>query len=243
MTLVKHLNNLFELYGNRNAMYMRGDMRAMFLHNAVRTLSKLIRNKTQNKDILAASLASIFARTAAFADSFVNLPVIEALCEKYPSMYCAYCTHSPCICEVDRKQEVTLASVSPAQMAWPVKEWVYHIKVMYGQNNREQGIYFVLVRFTEEMHEAESAHLFDDPSNPKINLTERRQMIAREFADVFAWIFALADILELDLDRELEHRYGGSCHRCGCRPCNCVSPLALERRANPIRGPHTTTLE
>ena len=234
MNLRETVLSLFELYGLRNAMYLRGDMRAMALHNRIRSFCKMIRENKWSKDELSGALASVFARTIAYADSFIELPLVESLCEKYPGTNCAYCHSFPCECKKSREGQIRLASVSSLQLEWTITDWIKHMEDVYGAKNRERGIDFMLLRLMEEMHEAEDAHLFDGTRNPNITLTVRRQNIAREFADVLAWIFAIAGVLKLDIQKSVEERYGGKCQRCHKRPCDCLSPSAYAKRANPI---------
>ncbi len=120
-------------------------------------------------------------------------------------------------------------------MQWTISQWIKHFNDLYGANNRARGIDHALLRLIEEMHEAEGAHLFDCTRNLRMSLSERRLNVAREFADVLAWIFSIAGMLELDLEKAIIQRYGGVCERCRKRPCDCGSPLLYDRRANPIR--------
>lgn len=226
--------SIFELYGHRNAMYLRGDIRAMYLDDRVRSFFKKIRKEETDKNVLAHILASMFSRTLAYADSFVDIPLVRALCEKYPSSGCAYCGGKPCICDPNRKGTIVLAYADRYQMEWDVNRWVDHMHEVYGANNRNAGIYFAICRLNEEIDEAKAAHYLDEISNPNITLPMRRMNIAREFADVLAWIFSIAAMLDLNLGSAIQERYGGSCSRCTKRPCECGSPFELAQRANPV---------
>lgn len=235
MNLEESIKSIFELYGPRNAMYLRGEARAFFLHERIREFCKRIRNNDLNKGVLAEILASIFARTLAYADSFIDLPLVEALCLKYPSFGCAYCGEMPCDCGAARLGKAEIAvTVSPEQLGWTVRRWIEHMGAVYGAKNKERGINFMLLRFIEEVHESEAAHLFDAIADPDVTLHVRRENLAREFADAFAWIFSIAFVMELDLQTAIERRYGGVCFSCNKRPCNCPSPFVKCKRSNPV---------
>jgi len=232
VSLLVTIASLFELYGRRNAMFLRGDMRVIFLDERVRSFFKAIRKEEKDKTRLANLLASTFSRAIAFADSFVDLPLVQALCEKYPSYGCAYCTGKPCHCNSNRVGEINLEIPLLEQMGWTVQQWVTHMDVVYGNINRNNGIFFAICRLQEEIGEAKAAHHFDDVANSSVTLSMRRLNIAREFADVLAWIFSIASMLDLDLDTTILEQYGGKCYRCGERPCDCGSPFMRTRRSN-----------
>lgn len=240
MNLNETIRSLFGLYGLRNAMFLRGEMRTALLHRGIKTLSQAIR-KGEDKEQLTKILASVFARSVAFADSFVRIPLVEALSMKYPIRSCAYCGKSPCKCGSVRKDEVTLQEVSPMQMGWTITDWVTHLDILYGASNRKRGIHAAINRLTEEMHEVESAHLFDGVGNGVMTLSQRREQVAQEFADLFAWIFSIAGMLDLPLQKVVEERYGGNCKRCGKRPCDCSSIFHYGDRADPI-GPDASSV-
>jgi NTP pyrophosphatase (non-canonical NTP hydrolase) len=201
-------------------MYMRGDNRLLFLLNAVRVLGKHIRKEVKDKDVLAAAVASVFSRACSYADTFVNLAVVEALEEKYPREHCAYCKHMPCECAANRKTEIQCAPVTGSQETWSIRDWCSHIDKVYGATNRERGIQFALGRLYEEICEAIDTQ-FLDTNDTSLQLNEVRHRMAHEFADIFAWIFTIALLLEVDIEPILEERYNKTCHRCKSRPCNC----------------------
>ncbi len=45
--------------------------------------------------------------------------------------------------------------------------------------------------------------------------------IENEFADVFAWLTSLANVLEIDLERATLRKYENRCPKCGSSPCEC----------------------
>ena len=164
MNLLQTIECLSELYGLRNAMFFRGDARAMLLHRGVRSLNYAIRKERPVEEVTV-MLASAFARSVAFADSFVDLPIVFSLCKKYPETGCAYCENIPCECELNRGKHIKISSVSEGQMSWTISEWIDHMDRVYGEVNKKRGISTALLRLIEEMHEVESAHLFASTKN------------------------------------------------------------------------------
>ncbi|UCG37578.1 MAG: nucleotide pyrophosphohydrolase [Candidatus Bathyarchaeota archaeon] len=49
-----------------------------------------------------------------------------------------------------------------------------------------------------------------------------RQALEDEFADVFAWLTSLANILGVDLERAALKKYADGCPKCHLSPCRCV---------------------
>ncbi len=221
-TLNERFDELFKLFGQRNRMYMpdRGD-RFIFLNGSLRHLIKLLRRGVTDKEGLGRALASIFARTSNFARSFGNIPIVESLTTKYPhSGGCSWCSAIPCVCPAARTNDITYAPPSVVQLTWGVNDWCKHLEKLYGKNNRERGLLAAVMRLAEEIGEVGDTALIDI-NNPKISSDELSNIIAREFADTFAWIFTICSLLGIDLDTELQENYSGKHKRCNSRPCTC----------------------
>ena len=45
--------------------------------------------------------------------------------------------------------------------------------------------------------------------------------LKEEFADVFAWLCSLANLLDIDLETTCYERYPNRCPKCGNNPCTC----------------------
>jgi NTP pyrophosphatase (non-canonical NTP hydrolase) len=43
----------------------------------------------------------------------------------------------------------------------------------------------------------------------------------KEFADVFAWLASLANIVGIDLEKATLSKYNNKCPKCGLSPCDC----------------------
>jgi NTP pyrophosphatase (non-canonical NTP hydrolase) len=232
MSLQDSIHMMSGLYGPRNRFFLRGDTPALFLNTRIRDLWKAIRNGETDKDVLAQKLASVICRTVVVMDAFRGPPVAEALCEKFPLSGCAYCGKVPCVCEMKRTEGITLADVSEMQMAWSISDWIQHLGRLYGEKNKEAGIQFAMLRLMEEVFEAQDAFYYETMSDADMLLDARIQGLNREFADIFAWIFAIAHLLDLPLEEAVMKRYSGVCQWCKKRPCQCGSPIFHNRRAN-----------
>lgn len=221
MTLQEHFDNLKHLYGTRNATYMPdGNTRVLLLGDGVRHLGKLLRKDEKNKEQLGLALASVFARTCAFADIFADLSIVQSLSEKYPLEACAYCNTKPCTCSTARITQITPRQHNVIQLHWGIEDWSAHMNNLYGENNKKQGVMFAFHRLAEEVLEAQGTQLIDK-YNPEMSQILLRFRISCEFADIFAWIFSLSNLLETNLEIALVYRYGSNCKRCDGRPCRC----------------------
>lgn len=43
----------------------------------------------------------------------------------------------------------------------------------------------------------------------------------KEFADVFAWLASLANVVNVDLEKAAYSKYPNKCPKCGQNPCDC----------------------
>ncbi len=232
MNLGQQIKVLFDLYGRRNAIHFRGETRFLALHDSVRMLNKLLRKGETDKEVLGKMLAAVFAWTCAIADSFIDLELVRELCNKYPHFGCAYCRQKKCMCSEDRQfQYKEYQSLHP-QREWTISEWCAHLDEVYGANNRARGLGQCLLRLYEEISEAEITVLTHVHHADK-SVDDLRKYTAREFADVFAWIFSLAALLEVDLQLSVENAYNAGCRRCERRVwCNCPNPAMISARVS-----------
>lgn len=217
-------------------MFMQGPFLFVMWDDSVKKFGKALRKKETDKRVLAGLLASVFARTIAFADSFDDLPIIEMFCRKFPPRQCTYCGMCPCKCATHTRPDAVHVEPSAEQLGWSIREHIDNLDAVYGENNRARGIDAALIRLHEEIGEAKAAALLDDLHDPRVTLRHRRENVAAEVADVISWIFAISYILDLDLEQSIIDRYSGRCKRCNERPCNCASPALYKERANPVIG-------
>jgi NTP pyrophosphatase (non-canonical NTP hydrolase) len=220
ISLQQQIDLIFGLYGLRNATHMRGEARQSFLLSVSLDLAKVVRKPDRTKQAAAAALASAFAAVCAYADSFVNLDIVAALQQKFPLAHCAYCGKMPCDCPPIRTTDIVLAEVTGSQSHWSILDWCAHFENLYGPINRERGIEKALGRYFEEICEVAKA-VFVDTHDSRLDCDQVRARIAREFADLFAWIFGIANLVEVNIQYVIEQRYNGTCGGCGRRPCKC----------------------
>jgi NTP pyrophosphatase (non-canonical NTP hydrolase) len=221
MTFQERLENLWELFELRNAIYHRGDSLKELLIVGIAHFGRLLRKSERDPAVLGKALASIFSRTSTWANTFNRLPIVDALCEKYPVGRCAYCGETQCTCQPDKRPIITHATIlAEEQRSWSVNEWTAHLDTVYGATNRQRGLHFAYLRLFEEIGEIGLVQLLD-VYNPELSLDDVRRNMAREFADVFAWIMSISAMIEIDLDKVLDEQYPHVHRRCGQRPCIC----------------------
>ncbi len=49
-----------------------------------------------------------------------------------------------------------------------------------------------------------------------------REELAKEFADVIAWLASLANVTEIDLEKAALDKYSNKCPKCKQSPCQCT---------------------
>ena len=85
------------------------------------------------------------------------------------------------------------------------------IERMYSGRDRERGTAATFLWLCEEI--GELAKCF----NKSMNKNE----IESEFADIFAWLCSVANLLNIDLEQAIIGKYDNSCPRCKNNHCNC----------------------
>ncbi|MFP3908799.1 MAG: MazG nucleotide pyrophosphohydrolase domain-containing protein [Halobacteriota archaeon] len=45
--------------------------------------------------------------------------------------------------------------------------------------------------------------------------------IGEEIADIMAWSVSLANLYDIDVEKEVNKKYPGYCIKCGSKPCRC----------------------
>ncbi|TWT55813.1 MazG nucleotide pyrophosphohydrolase domain protein [Thalassoglobus neptunius] len=84
------------------------------------------------------------------------------------------------------------------------------IEVMYSSKDEQRGIDGTFMWLMEEVGELAGA------------LREGTQEeIAREFADVLAWLATIANVGNIDLQKAVREKYGNGCPGCGEMVCAC----------------------
>jgi len=84
------------------------------------------------------------------------------------------------------------------------------IRVMYSSKDEERGVDGTFMWLMEEVGELAAA------------LREgTKEELAKEFADVLAWLATIANVAEIDLGRAVHNKYGTGCPGCGEMVCAC----------------------
>ena len=91
-----------------------------------------------------------------------------------------------------------------------ISEFQELIDRMYSDRDRERGTSGTFMWLIEEVGELASALAEGTPEEK-----------SKEFADVLAWIFTLANVADVDLASALEAKYGSGCPGCGKMICVC----------------------
>lgn len=92
------------------------------------------------------------------------------------------------------------------------------IEALYFEKDDGRGLERTFLWFTEEVGELARELLHRPPGAPPPGPNEP---LAREFADVLAWLSTLASIVGLDLEAAAAAKYGRGCPKCGRLPCAC----------------------
>lgn len=85
------------------------------------------------------------------------------------------------------------------------------IRKMYSSKDEVRGIDGTFMWLMEEVGELAAA------------LREgSREELAREFADVLAWLATIANVAGIDLEQAVREKYGRGCPGCGKFVCECA---------------------
>ena len=87
---------------------------------------------------------------------------------------------------------------------------------LYYERDKKRGINRTFMWFIEEVGE-----LSKSIKRKRIKENYSIDEIGAEFADVFAWLCSLANILELDLEESAVKKYNFKCPKCKKNPCEC----------------------
>ena len=85
------------------------------------------------------------------------------------------------------------------------------IRQMYGEKDAARGVEGTFMWLMEEVGELAAA-LRDGSS---------QEELAKEFADVLAWLATIANVAGIDLEEAIHLKYGGGCPGCGLLACRC----------------------
>ena len=84
------------------------------------------------------------------------------------------------------------------------------IDQMYSHKDKARGVEGTFMWLMEEVGELAAA-LRESP----------KEDIAREFADVLAWLATIANVADINLTEAMQLKYGSGCPGCGKMVCEC----------------------
>jgi len=84
------------------------------------------------------------------------------------------------------------------------------IDTMYSRKDAARGVDGTFMWLMEEVGELAGALRGDDKTE-----------LAREFADVLAWLATIANVAGVDLEQAVLDKYGRGCPGCGAMVCVC----------------------
>lgn len=214
--LATHFQNM---YGRRNADFMDGlSERVNWLSIAAGDLQNTIRKKRETQpEEVAADLGRFIGWIFCVVNHFEVMPLEEAMMKKYPASGCSYCGHRPCRCGDDRP-DPDLARGSPEQLGWSLIRWQTHLREIYGPRHIQAGLDNVVVRLFKEITEILDVRM----SIPDMEYTaeDLEMEFALEITDVLSWACAVANLLNIDLNRALA-KHAHACPDCSGVVCTC----------------------
>lgn len=92
------------------------------------------------------------------------------------------------------------------------------IRRMYHDKDAARGVEGTFMWLVEEIGELATA-LREHAAGGKG--PEQHEELAREFADVLAWLATIANVVDIDLEAAVARKYGTGCPGCGQRACVC----------------------
>lgn len=219
------------LYGTRNEEQFRRSLlrRIAFLHRGFRKLSQVIRKReeAEKRELLPTALARVVGYLIAVVQHYTSLPLTKTLVRKFCQGKCAYCGKPECGCPKIGRHKVKLGRGVIKANELTIEQLAKLLDATYGNTNRERGLLWILQKLVEEIDEL--WELEEQIDCREVDLRTARRELALEAADVLAWIIALANYFQVDLEAALEARYGKGCWSCHTSPCSCPIP---PRRSN-----------
>lgn len=81
---------------------------------------------------------------------------------------------------------------------------------MYSRKDEARGVEGTFMWLMEEIGELAAA-LRESP----------KEEVAKEFADVLAWLATIANVADINLTEAVQQKYGNGCPGCGRMVCEC----------------------
>ena len=86
------------------------------------------------------------------------------------------------------------------------------MKDLYFEKDSTRGIHKTLLKLVEEVGELAEAVLLEDTDK----MTE-------EVIDVIAWTLSIANLIDINIEKDFFTKYPNFCPQCERNPCNCKS--------------------
>lgn len=102
-------------------------------------------------------------------------------------------------------------SPQPLKTAFSLTDFQRLIRDMYSSKDEARGVDGTFMWLMEEVGELAAA--LREGSKPEL---------AREFADVLAWLVTIANVAGIDLEGAVLEKYGRGCPGCGKLVCECA---------------------
>ena len=90
---------------------------------------------------------------------------------------------------------------------------------LYIQKDKKRGLEKTVLWLVSEVGElselvAKNGHLSDN--------SELKKELSLELADCLAWLFSIANLLDIDVEEAFLTKYPNKCPRCLSIPCKCI---------------------
>ncbi|MCJ7424227.1 nucleotide pyrophosphohydrolase [Candidatus Bathyarchaeota archaeon] len=92
-----------------------------------------------------------------------------------------------------------------------VRQFQEMMRRLYFRRDSKRGVTGTYEWLVDEIEELREALSMDD-----------KQALENEFADAFAWLASLANIVDIDLERAALNKYDNKCPKCRLSPCQCA---------------------
>ncbi|MEM6366570.1 MAG: MazG nucleotide pyrophosphohydrolase domain-containing protein [Planctomycetota bacterium] len=111
---------------------------------------------------------------------------------------------------IEESSAIFPGTSKPGDASLSIADLQSHIHRMYYDKDVARGVDGTFMWLMEEVGELASALRGDD-----------RENLSEEFADVIAWLFTIANVVEVDLNAALVKKYGSGCPGCSRLQCDC----------------------
>lgn len=145
--------------------------------------------------------------------NLLRFSVPEIFWDKYPGI-CPYCdAKADCCCEdKGRNPTLSLRCMPGARRPVSISGWQEMFEKIYGKVDADKGVFFAIARLIEETQEVAEELSSLQPDIGRLK---------SEVADLGVWIFSLASLLKIELQRNLLLLFPGICPDCNSEMCVC----------------------